>query len=622
MFRYVAVCWDPSSTSELEAANIVMRRLHGPSRPWTLALDRPGLKVSYTGHSYQTGDVIPLFQHKGIALGTVFQSNANGRGGCSQRVIKLDEGTSAEVIRTSGRSLISTHWGSYVLFLPSSETNRTTVLRGPVGALPCLWTVYRNITVFFSDVADWVALGLARLSVNWDCVRAQAALGDFLGQETAINEIGTVVSGECLKLGGGSLSRELYWNPSKFRSDELMELPDAANLIRNTGQDCINAWTSPHEKILLQLSGGLDSSILLSCMCRSPTLPEVISVNLWNRGSGDERHYARSMTDKTATELLEFERDQNVDLSRLLNCALTANPVLNFSAYDTEPRLISLAHERKATAIFTGEVGDDIFGHASSPPVLAECLRSRFPTFEFLDAAIDYAELNRITVWQAVRSAIRYKKWQLRTHYWSFYRYNRFVGFEEEQSLVSEAVGRAYEETLPRFVHPWLQNVSEMPLGLTMLIFALVTATSAWSHSPFGGEDASLFMTPLASQPLVESFSTIPSKLHFLAGENGAVARLAFREDLSAMVLERGTGKGTIDLWIQDLLAQNRNFLKSLLLDGILVRERILDRRKVELALSGSVSRSRVGVAEIMMQCYIEAWLRRWDAVNHSRAAA
>jgi asparagine synthase (glutamine-hydrolysing) len=483
-----------------------------------------------------------------------------------------------------------------------------------MGRLPCFWTAFKGVTLFFSTVEDCVALRLCRFSVNWDCIRAQAAGGDYLTNETAVNEISTVISGECVMVREGKVSRGAYWCPSAIRPDQYAETgDDAARILDNSTQRSINALVSPHRTVLLELSGGLDSSILLGCMNRAPAKPEIVAVNFWSRGSGgDERAFAHSMTAKTGVELFELERDRNVDLRKLLSCARTGNPVLNFCAYDQEPRLVRLAKDIGATAIFTGEIGDDIFGHAAFPGTLAECLSFLGAGWGFFRSAVDYADLMRVSVWKAVGQAIRYRRWAQRKPYWSFHLYKRQLGFGSDRNLVTLEVEREYEQQLERFIHPWFRDVQDMPFGRAMLVFALVMATSTWSHSPFGESTGSLFIMPLANQPLVEAFCTIPSQFHFRAGENGAVARQAFGPILSNVVLGRGTGKGGPGLWLHEVFARNRQLLRELLLDGILVRENVLDRSKLEAAISGAVSKSQAGAGELVELLYIECWLRRW----------
>jgi asparagine synthase (glutamine-hydrolysing) len=623
MLRYISCVYDPTSASAEETAVVFKRRLHTVNHAWTAVLDRPGLMVYCTGSSYEGGGPVLLSEADGIILGTLFERNRSAHDDTARRTTVLDAKTSSCVIATAGKSLINSHWGSYVLFLKPPHARNVMVLRGPMGRLPCFWTTFKGITILFSTVEDCVALNLHKFSVNWDCIRAQAAGGDYLTNETGVNEIATLISGECATVRDGKVSLSAYWSPSAIQAAHYAGTSaDAARILEGSTQQSINALVSPHKTVLLQLSGGLDSSILLGCMNRAPTKLDIVAVNFWSRGAGgDERTFARSMAAKTGVEPLELERDRNVDLRRLLTCARTGNPVLNFCAYDQEPRLVRLAKERGATAIFTGEIGDDIFGHAAFPGTLAECLNVLGASWSFFRAAVDYADLMRVSVWKAVGQAVQHRRWARRQPYWSYFLYKRQLGIGGERNLVTLEVVREYERQLERFIHPWFRDVQGMPFGRAMLVFALVMATSTWSHSPFGESAGSLFSMPLANQPLVEAFFTIPAHFHFRAGENGAVARQAFEAILSDAVLRRGTGKGGPGLWLHELFARNRQILRELLLDGIMVREQILDRTKLEAAISGAVSKSQVGIGELAQLLYVECWLRRWTGLE-TRAVA
>jgi asparagine synthase (glutamine-hydrolysing) len=123
-----------------------------------------------------------------------------------------------------------------------------------------------------------------------------------------------------------------------------------------------------------------------------------------------------------------------------------------------------------------------------------------------------------------------------------------------------------------------------------------------------------LFVHPFSSQPLIEAYATVPAGFHINSGQGGAVARRAFRRVLSQEVRQRGRSKGTPEIWLINTVERNRSFLRELLLDGILVKERILDRKKVESTTSREFGKSKISVAEIYIQLYIEAWLQRWAA--------
>jgi asparagine synthase (glutamine-hydrolysing) len=135
--------------------------------------------------------------------------------------------------------------------------------------------------------------------------------------------------------------------------------------------------------------------------------------------------------------------------------------------------------------------------------------------------------------------------------------------------------------------------------------------TSTAYHSPFSASDDPLQISPLISQPLVELALQTPSNLHFENGQDRAVARTAFSDVLPATILRRGLGKGGPNLWAKDVIEGNAEFLREFLLDGILVQRNLVDRNKVESALSPKIAKSTAIVGDIFAKVYIESWLRK-----------
>jgi asparagine synthase (glutamine-hydrolysing) len=104
----------------------------------------------------------------------------------------------------------------------------------------------------------------------------------------------------------------------------------------------------------------------------------------------------------------------------------------------------------------------------------------------------------------------------------------------------------------------------------------------------------------------------IPAYLHCKYAQDRPIARTAFADVLPADILHRGLGKGGPALWVKDVVEYNGEFLRDYLLNGILIRERMLDRKKLETVLSPRIAKSTVVATEIFAKLYIEAWLRKW----------
>jgi hypothetical protein len=67
-----------------------------------------------------------------------------------------------------------------------------------------------------------------------------------------------------------------------------------------------------------------------------------------------------------------------------------------------------------------------------------------------------------------------------------------------------------------------------------------------------------------------------------------------------------------MDQHLRRVVDHNITFIRELLLDGALVNEGVIDRKRLLTALSGKVSQTHSTAAEILDFVGTEAWLRRW----------
>jgi asparagine synthase (glutamine-hydrolysing) len=560
--------------------------------------------------------VVMIGDDRGVILGTLFQIPDSGDCSVSAPIRSLSRSDSEEILSSMGRSLIASFWGYYVAALQYPEQGSAVVLRAPVSPLACLHIERNTLSIFFSYLDDCIDLELASLSINWDSVIAQVVGGDYLTNETAINEVEDIECGQSIECRPNGRLRRSYWDPRSLLGDRApTTFGEATQAIRHTTDYCVSALSYPHDRILVQLSGGLDSSIVLSSLCRVPRKTSITSVNYYSEGSGDERLFARHMANAVKCRLEERQRNQELDLRRFLDCNRTVRPVLNFSAPDVEPRNSALARELRATAIFDGELGDNVFGSHPRPGTLVECLRQTGAGREFFRFAIDYSILSKQLLWRTLVLA-RHEALSVSAE-------PDFSASRELQRVLGEQRGGVallasneaqdhHHKMEDRFLHPWLRQSRGISPGSHALLFGLITVTSATYHSPFSGPDGPIRVSPFVSQPLVEVSLRLPAHLHCKYAQDRSVARAAFADVLPQEILGRGLGKGGPGLWAKDAVERNAAFLREFLLDGILAQRRLIDRKKLERVLSPRIAKSSIIVGDIFAKLYIESWLRRW----------
>jgi asparagine synthase (glutamine-hydrolysing) len=615
MFRYVIVVGDSQSTPVARALEEIRREHANSPVKWRTAADRPGFYAAYVDGGAGADRAISLHDRSGVIFGQVFRSETDVTSPGS--ITSMSIAASDQILRSAGGALLSGYWGHYVAALYYPETRTARVLRAPASPLACFHLKAGTINVFFSWLADCVALRLTALSINWDSITTQVVGGDYLTHETAINEIESLECGESIECAPTGCIVHRLWDPHRLLQDRsLGDFCEATRAMRKAVEQSVHALSSNHEGILVRLSGGLDSSIVLGTLARSPIGRRLTAVNYYSRDCGDERPYARIMARSVDCRLVEYPRDDGLDLRRFQDCNLTARPVLDLSAPDVEARNATLARDLHATAIFDGELGDNVFGRRPGPGVLAECMRRNGIGRRFLSYTVAYAMLTQQSVWRAL--ALMQRE---RTKVSSFSAARALrdrYGMEGANSLqlASAEAKKHYEGIAERFVHPWAKDVRPLGLDSHRLLFGLITVTSTAYHSPFATPDDPPRVSPLISQPVVETALRIPGYLHCTSGQDRAVARTAFADTLPATILYRGVGKGGPSLWARDVIEKNSEFLREFLLDGILVGRGLLARKKVEIALSSRITKSSVMLADIFAKLYIEAWIRAFAQVG------
>jgi asparagine synthase (glutamine-hydrolysing) len=206
----------------------------------------------------------------------------------------------------------------------------------------------------------------------------------------------------------------------------------------------------------------------------------------------------------------------------------------------------------------------------------------------------------QLSVWKLLYDAARFgvlrRSWDVRK-----------ILLEHNRLLSQDVVESAWGDL--DFLNPWNSPVEDIPPGKRLHAFSM-TRPSLF-RDPLGGRPQIDIINPLVSQPVMELCLRIPTWIHAAGGRDRAVERDAFAADLPPEIVSR-RWKGGADQHQDALLAGNLRLVRELLLDGQLVKQGILERKRVEACLSGSVTRHRAHATEVFGYVCTEAWLRHW----------
>lgn len=604
MFRFIALSWSIADTAAGALATAWSRRLlTGPG--WQPALQVPGLLVAVAGAREDGPGFVVLPRDRGVIVGTMHDSD--GAGPFRPLELFADEAGNADPAATSCEVLLRSCWGSYVAFLrrPDGEVD---VFRDPTGALPCYRMRHQRVDLAFSWLEDVLqaAPDLPLPDLDWDRLAGILHSGDPGDRGTALRGVLRVVPGELAALGAGREGR-LLWHAARIAAQPLdIDAHEAADLLGATIRRCVGAVASSRRRLLLRLSGGLDSSILATCMARQTANAEVICVNHHSGGAHeDERAYARTMASLLQLPLVECERDAGFDLRRVLDFARTPVPDGYVGRMGAAAADAALAERHRATAMFTGGGGDQLFFAFRQWWPAADHLRHRGLSRDTPRAMLEGARLGEVSVWHALAQAAA----------------DRLRRRDPWHACAPAARGalnaRAWPDRLPvRHVHPALASPTGLPIGKFMQVRALLHAPDP--YDPQERERAPELLNPLLSQPVMELCLRLPTWVLAAGGISRGLVRRAFAAELPPEIVQRRS-KGGIENHLDVVLRRNRAFAESLLLDGELVRHGLLDRTTLATMLADRPGRQATAAGEIHTLLGIEAWVRLFRTADVRR---
>ncbi|HEV2271328.1 MAG TPA: asparagine synthase-related protein [Steroidobacteraceae bacterium] len=609
MFRYVAFVWNDQDAAARESALALLQRHGAAESGWQVALRGSGAEVRYAKTGTGSCSAHILAEGGGVVLGNLFARSQEGVSTAAPTA--LGAADSRALLDSNGRHLIESFWGRYVAFLHDGPAHATWVVRDPSGGLPCYLVRCRGVDVYFSWIDDIVALLDAPLEVNWAYLIATVCFLREHSQGTALRQVTQVLAGECVETRPGGSKRFFYWDPLAIANTEAIEdLGVAVAAMRRCVRDVVHAWAACHEHVLLSLSGGLDSSIVLACLKDAPSRPRVSCFHYYPLGADlDERAFARAAAAKAGLELLERARDSAFSLQPLLAIHRAPEPT-NYPYFLEHSRLdAQLAAEHGAGAVVIGYGGDQLFYQERGEWAPGDFLHRRGPRPGVLRVALDAAQMDQISVWRVLREAASGYLAQQR---WSVLQ----EAGRKRPLLVPAVIAEARRQA--GFLHPLLRHPRGAPSG--KLWHAHQISQPFDFYDPLGREGDAERISPLFSQPVMELCLRIPTYVLTHGGWDRAVARRAFYDDLPPEVRNR-RHKGGIEEHLRFTLEHNRPFLRELLLDGALVKEGIVDRGRLGEVLSGRATRIAAGSGEILEYAGIEAWLRRWGTLVRRAAA-
>ena len=525
--------------------------------------------------------VLTLPNRAGIILGTLF--DRSGR-----RLQEVAPHIAESWIATSGESLLASHWGAYLAVLATATG--PLIVRDPSGLFPCYRTRSRNAWLFASDTA-WAGLpGGFKPEICWAEIHAQLQYFSRRTARTALEGVEELLPGTAFRLEQGAASTLALWNPYRFAQDwdPAMRFEDATDKLGRAATHAIGAWARIYPRALVEMSGGLDSSIVAASSAAQTRHLHAITF----RGSAadlDETRYAEAVA--SHLDIPWHCAPLSVDDVDLHASAAADLPSPTVRCFSQAPDKQSLAFGGSVgcDAFFIGTGGDNVLWYFNTAAPALDRLALE-GVGGFLATVGDLARMCGVPWLTALRISLR-KRMQRRPRPWP-----------HSSALLSKAASAP--ATVP--AHPWWPPPPGTLPGVRAYVRCLI---QMYDHHDYHLRAAHApVIAPLVSQPIVEACLGIPSWLSCTTGNNRAVARAAFARQLPDTILGRRT-KGGFDGFVQDLMEHNRGVAREMLLEGQLAREGWLDMDAIARCFARPGQIPPDSARRLLRLVAIEAWL-------------
>lgn len=363
---------------------------------------------------------------------------------------------------------------------------------------------------------------------------------------------------------------------------------DAVPLLNSTIRKCVSAWAKERKQIMLELSGGLDSSIVAAALAAEDhgfAAATIATVS----PDGDERRYARAVAERCGASLSEYVHDDSeLDLAAGPQF-ISPRPATYGVLAGIDAALGAATAQLPGASIFTGIGGDNVFAITRSILPVIDAFKVREPIRRPAAALRDCARLCDVTIWHAARAVYRHWRRPLPT------------GWPREDEYCCRSA--LHDAPLP---HPWDHGGEGIPPGKIRHVQSIQRILDFLDRpGRWYGRDV---VAPLLSQPVVELCLSIPGWQWVAGGRDRAAAREAFASRLPDFVVWR-RNKGRLETLCAKAFIEQRARLRPILLEGRLAREGLLDRERIEAYLARERLAGDYDYFRLLELADIELWI-------------
>jgi asparagine synthase (glutamine-hydrolysing) len=465
-----------------------------------------------------------------------------------------------------------------------------SIFRDPSGAVEALTWRCGAVSVVASTLPKFLLEAMPpRLSLDVDLIATWLAAPDAMAGPSALTGVHALAPGA---LARPQMRDAQVWRPVDWITRAMSPGENLASTLEEVVDHTVASLSGRRQGILVEVSGGLDSSIVSAALVRAPSARIVRWLNYRAAGGeGDERVFARHLACALAFELTEAEKPDFVFTERKLAAVSGGlRPGLNGLDCERDMDVGRRAQAAGADSIFTGQGGDMVFFQTPTPLVAADLLYLRGFRGLADPSLVDTARWLRRSVWSVARLALLAK-----------------LG---RRTLTSERSSFINASGATPAAHTWLSGLENAPPGKRLQVLSLLGKQTLYGENR--RSHLADVVHPLMAQPVMELCLRTPTPVLTKGGRDRALAREAFERRLPQAVVGRRT-KGSLGGYYARTVARSLDFLRPFLLEGRLADMKLIDVSRLEPLLTREQLAVRGDYPTILYAAMVEAWIRRWE---------
>ena len=249
--------------------------------------------------------------------------------------------------------------GMFGVAIWDTVDRRLLLIRDPLGIKPLFYSIHRKGLLFGSEIKAILESGAVDLALNHQAIDAYLAYGYIPAPLSIYSSIHKLEPGTILEWQGGETRLSRYWK----LADHIIDGAISVEMIRDELTESIEAHMISDVPVGAFLSGGVDSSLIVSRMQLASKLPVptfTIRFDAQESHIFDETRYAKDLCERYGIEL--NVHDVNVDFASSLTSVLEAfdEPFADDSIIPSF-EVFRLASENVKVCV-SGAGGDELFG--------------------------------------------------------------------------------------------------------------------------------------------------------------------------------------------------------------------------------------------------------------------